>query len=131
MFRLFTDGSSLGNPGQGGSGGVLYWPDGKMETFKYSFTKATTNNIAEYTAVIKGLELAQKYKIESLAIYTDSKLVVNQVKGYWKINAPHLLLLKAEISKLLTPTTTLEWVPRNANKVADKLAKEAALLATI
>lgn len=96
-----------------------------------------TNNIAEYAGFIKVLEwLAQLEEPSETKIYGDSKLVLMQVTGAWRINAPHLLKLCNEAREKLKALhakghqITLEWVPRELNTHADRLSKLAYTEAT-
>ena len=91
-----------------------------------------TNNVAEYEALIHGLEIFSQIEVEccKLHIYGDSKLVINQVFGKWKVNLPHLKLLNnvAEglVRRIGLEYITVTWIPREQNKLADKYAQNAA-----
>ncbi|NQE54190.1 Ribonuclease HI [ANME-1 cluster archaeon GoMg3.2] len=86
-----------------------------------------TNNIAEYTALLTGLTKALELGWKHVIIEGDSKLVINQVKGAWKINKAHLKRLHARVIKELSKfdSYALNWIPRNKNSAADELASKA------
>jgi ribonuclease HI len=87
---------------------------------------AMTNNQAEYHALIEGLKLVDEWKPDRLEIYLDSKLVVEQVRGNWKIKEPDLKRLHAETMGLLRPRQyEISHVPREQNTGADHLANMA------
>ena len=121
----YFDGASRGNPGEAGAGallldggGVTLWecarPLGKR-----------TNNEAEYMALILLLEEVERRNIEA-HIYGDSRLVVKQVTGQWKINEPRLRDLAKRARELLDRTkSSLEWIPREENASADRLSNIA------
>ena len=126
MLILFADGASRGNPGKASLGAVLV-RDGE-EIARISRTLGTrTNNYAEYSAVIAGLE----YVIENnlgpeLLIRMDSKLVVEQLSGRWQIKHPELRELASAAQRLLSQLkATLEWIPREENFLADEAANQA------
>jgi len=87
----------------------------------------TTNNVAEYRALISGLELARTYKPEGLELFVDSELVFCQLRGVYRVKSKHLLPLYRRASKLMamTPNCELRLVPREENTEADKLAGQA------
>ena len=80
------------------------------------YSKAVTNNVGEYRAVILALEEAHRWSIKQVELLTDSQLVVEQVKGNWKVRHKHLLPLRDRVKELLTALNgTLEWIPREEN----------------
>ena len=91
-----------------------------------------TNNVAEYEALIHGLEIFLQIEIEccKLHVYGDSKLVINQVFKNWKVNSSHLKPLnniaKGLVRRIGLEYITAEWIPREENKLADKYAQNAA-----
>ena len=95
-------------------------------------TVQKTNNVAEYEALIHGLEIYSQIKVEGskLHIYGDSKLIINQVFNNWKVNASHLMTLnniaKGLVKKIGREYITATWIPREENKLADKYAQNAA-----
>lgn len=114
-MNVFVDGGSKGNPGEMVIGTVF-----GEDTKEVEWVGFGTCNIAEYKAVIKALRIAKKRKIRELHIMSDSKLVVNQINGSWKINDETLICLAKEAIELLQyfSSCNLEWIPRNKN-IAD------------
>ena len=126
-LTLFTDGACRGNPGQGGAGAVLMSVDGQVVSTAKKFLGHCTNNIAEYRALILGLEEALKHKPDTLRVYLDSELLVRQIQGVYRVKNPALQPLMAEVRALLArfDAWKVEHVPRSENARADKLANEA------
>ncbi len=122
---LNIDGASRGNPGPGGIGVVFAY--GNIKRGYYSFIGNCTNNEAEYTALIKGLNIALENKVGSIKIYTDSELICNQIKGNYKINKENLIKLYNNAIKLIDnfKSFSINYIPREKNKDADKLANIA------
>ncbi len=130
---LHTDGGARGNPGPAGIGVVLADEQGEVIADIAQGLGATTNNVAEYRALIAGLELALERGIAELDVYLDSKLVVSQVLGEWKIKDERLraLAAKAQILMGKFDAITIQHVRREQNAAADALANQgmdAALL---
>ncbi|MDQ5816525.1 MAG: ribonuclease HI family protein [Actinomycetota bacterium] len=130
---LHTDGGARGNPGPAGIGVVLADEHGDVIADIARGIGATTNNVAEYRALIAGLELALERGIADLDVYLDSKLVVSQVLGEWKIKDERLraLAAKAQILMGKFDAITIQHVRREQNAAADALANQgmdAALL---
>jgi ribonuclease HI len=125
-LELFSDGASRGNPGPAAAGVVLK-SGGTIifETGRYLGLR--TNNQAEYLALILALETALRYKPSKVCCYLDSELVVRQIQGRYKVKDPILQKLFARAQKLLSsfPAVTFEHVPREENRLADKLANQA------
>lgn len=123
-----TDGGSRNNPGESGIG-VVICKDGKNIKEISEFLGIQTNNWAEYRAVIRALEEVQKMGLneEKMEIRLDSKLVVEQLNGNWKVKEPTLKPQYERARELLEDLTdaTLVYVPREENKEADALANEA------
>jgi ribonuclease HI len=124
---LYADGAARGNPGPAAIGFVLYDEDGAPVAEVGGVIGETTNNVAEYQALVAGLELARDRGIEALEIRLDSLLLVKQVAGEYRVKASHLKPLHRRVMQLLGGME--EWsighVPREANTVADALANEA------
>ncbi len=118
---LFFDGGSRGNPGSAAGAAVIVMPDGSRHTVSQFLDKAT-NNEAEYTGLIIGLQKATELGIQELEVYGDSNLVVNQVSGFWRIKQSHLRPLADQASSLMKQFSriTLNWVPREQNQLADQ-----------
>ena len=126
-LSLFTDGACRGNPGNGGAGAVLVGKDGEVVGTAKKFLGHCTNNIAEYQALLLGLEEAQKRGATAISIYLDSELLVRQIQGVYRVKNPTLKPLMAGVRTLLDrfDTWQVAHVPRCNNAVADKLANEA------
>ena len=125
-----TDGGSRGNPGPSAVGVYISTKDKKIAELS-DYIGITTNNVAEYTAVIKALEYLINQNIQSTQIdfVLDSELVVKQIKGLYKIKQPHLQDLNFKIKNLIkqlytnsqTKEINFNHVLREKNKVADLL----------
>ena len=125
-YCLYTDGASRGNPGKAGAGIVLVSPKGEVILKKSFFLGEKTNNEAEYLALWLGLKEACKQGIKNLYIFMDSQLVVNHLKGIYKLKAPHLMPIYNQIQQLLKRLSyQIHHIRREDNKLADKLANYA------
>jgi ribonuclease HI len=128
MFKIFTDGGSRGNPGKSAAGGVIYSPDGTIlaEVSQYLGDNKTNNN-AEYQGLILTLEKFLTLGLSGpCTVHLDSLLVVNQVLGLWKVNAPDLIPLHEKAQALVKKIgANIRHVPRNQNKIADALVNLA------
>ena len=127
VVNLYTDGACRGNPGQGGAGAVLVDERGEIVATVRRSLGLCTNNIAEYRALILGLEEALKKRYGRLNIFLDSELLVNQIKGSYKVKNENLKILMLEVRKLLSyfDSYKVEHIDRSKNHMADKLANEA------
>jgi len=126
-LRLFTDGASRGNPGPAGAGVVIEDDQGmRLRTFHRWLGKAT-NNEAEYHAVIEGLKAVSDWKPDRLEVYLDSKLVVEQLNGSYRVKKPELKPLYEQAKRLLGgfDDVVLAHVDRERNRGADALANMA------
>ncbi|OPY07999.1 MAG: 14.7 kDa ribonuclease H-like protein [Syntrophaceae bacterium PtaB.Bin038] len=126
-LTLFTDGACRGNPGQGGAGVVLMTADGQVVSTAKKYLGRCTNNIAEYRALILGLEEALARKPDRLRVYLDSELLVRQIQGVYRVKNPALQPLMTEVRSLLARfgVWEVDHVPRRENALADALANEA------
>lgn len=125
--ELYTDGGARGNPGPAGIGVVL---KGKMQKAKCKIKEyigTTTNNQAEYRALIAGLELACAEGVVELKVFMDSELIVKQMKGEYRVKNADLKPLFAQALGLTNKFTAISFhhIPREKNKEADKLVNEA------
>jgi ribonuclease HI len=124
-----TDGASFGNPGPSGLGVVLHDTEGKILREYFESIGHGTNNRAEYMALLKSIDLAEELGADELEVRSDSLLVVSQVNGLYKIKNSDIksfvkqLFEKIEKTKLKFKIT---HIPRELNKVADKLSKKGA-----
>lgn len=130
-FTLRSDGASQGNPGQAAIGAVLEDESGRVHVRISRRIGVTTNNRAEYLALIAGLKEALRLGAETLDIKLDSQLIVRQLNGRYQ--SRDLKALHKEATQLLRKfrSCTIEHVPRDENKLADALAKRALRRATI
>jgi ribonuclease HI len=109
MIYTNSDGGSRGNPGLGAIGVIVR--DGEKILSRYSekIGKFVTNNVAEYEALIKALELASKHTSEELTCFLDSELVVNQLLGKYRVRKPELLRLFLKVQKLQENFKAIEY----------------------
>jgi len=121
---LFTDGASRGNPGQAGAGAVLYDENDRELAAQSVYLGTCTNNVAEYKALLIGLEEALRLGCTELVIALDSELIVRQIQGRYKVKNETLLGLFNEVQGYLArfDTWTIAHVPRAQNARADQLA---------
>ena len=124
--HVYFDGASRGNPGPAAVGWVLVTGDGIAGEGNARIGE-TTNNDAEYQALIRALEAARDYGLDEVDIRGDSELIVKQVRGEWNTNEPTLRERRVRVRELLTAFDrwSLEHVPREINSRADDLANEA------
>ncbi|MEV7431693.1 MULTISPECIES: bifunctional RNase H/acid phosphatase [unclassified Nocardioides] len=122
-----ADGGSRGNPGPAAYGAVLKdATTGEVIAEDGTTIGRATNNVAEYSGLIAGLELAAAHAPGAeVEVRMDSKLVVEQMSGRWRIKHPDMQPLAREATRLAPPGTTYTWVPRAQNAHADRLANEA------
>ncbi|MEU4096111.1 bifunctional RNase H/acid phosphatase [Streptomyces sp. NPDC026673] len=123
-----ADGGSRGNPGPAGYGAVVRdAATGEVLAEAAEFIGTHTNNVAEYRGLIAGLRAVHGIDPQArVRVRMDSKLVVEQMSGRWKIKHPDMRPLAAEAKTVLPPEqVTYEWIPREKNKHADRLANEA------
>ncbi|MFD9484320.1 bifunctional RNase H/acid phosphatase [Streptomyces sp. NPDC059991] len=128
QFVVEADGGSRGNPGPAGYGAVVLDPvTGETLAEAAEYIGVATNNVAEYKGLIAGLKAAKALDpAAKVRVRMDSKLVVEQMSGRWKIKHPDMKPLAAEAGRILPPAQiTYEWIPREKNKHADRLANEA------
>lgn len=123
-----ADGGSRGNPGPAGYGSVVWSADRStvLAESKQAIGRAT-NNVAEYRGLIAGLDEAAKLGATDVAVSMDSKLVVEQMSGRWKVKHPDLAELHSQARALASRFEQINytWVPRAQNSYADRLANEA------
>ncbi|MEU1477989.1 bifunctional RNase H/acid phosphatase [Streptomyces sp. NPDC005760] len=127
-FIVEADGGSRGNPGPAGYGCVvLDAATGETLVETYEYLGVVTNNVAEYRGLLAGLRAARDLDPSArVHVRMDSKLVVEQMSGRWKIKHPDMKPLALEAGRLFPPgQVTYEWIPREQNKRADRLANEA------
>lgn len=130
-LKAFTDGAARGNPGEAGIGIVLKNQHGVTLHSLKKYLGKTTNNIAEYTALVTLLEFLKKsetLQCTELVVYTDSELMAKQINGIYKVKDADLKLLFQKVKLLLHEAPykfSIEHIPRSLNKEADSLANMA------
>ncbi len=127
---IYIDGASQGNPGPSGVG-VVICEGGKTIKNISSFIGNTTNNVAEYTALIYALQEALVLKAQNLRINTDSELLHRQLKKIYKIKNPNILGLYNQVMHLMPAfkEINIHHIPRENNRGADRLATKAIKVA--
>ena len=120
---LFADGGSRGNPGPAASAAVLLDSSGELLEEIGAYLGVATNNVAEWTALVLGLEAAAKLGIQRLAVRLDSELVVKQLRGEYRVKHAGLQPLHRRAQQLLRSfgEVDVRHVPRKQNVVADRL----------
>ena len=124
---LYVDGACSGNPGPCGSAAVLKDADGTTILERARAFGPATNNVAEYQAIILGLELAAELKPRRLTVRSDSELMVRQLAGQYAVKAQHLRPLIEKVRRLLAPfeSVEIEHISRTLNTEADALSRKA------
>jgi acyl dehydratase/ribonuclease HI len=126
-YTANIDGAARGNPGPAAYGVVIRRPDGATHESLGKYIGRTTNNVAEYYALIAALDYAAASGIKRLRVYSDSQLIVNQIKGLYKVKHPDLRPLHERAKKqgASLESFTITYVPREQNRDADDLANAA------
>jgi ribonuclease HI len=126
-IKLFTDGGSRGNPGPSATGVVITDLEGNVVTNTGKYLGITTNNQAEYQAVLQGLELAKEQGARIVHVYMDSLLVVNQMIGIFKIKNRELWPIHQAIKNLVSQFEKVNFthIPREMNRLADAEVNKA------
>jgi len=126
-LTIYTDGGSRGNPGPAAIGVVIINADGDV-VYEFGATIGTaTNNVAEYRALIRGLEQAAQLGADVVQVRMDSELLVRQMSGVYRIKNPKLMPLAIKARSLINSfdRCDLQHIPRKQNAHADKLANQA------
>lgn len=120
------DGAARGNPGPAGAGAVIQTPDGEVLATVAEGIGETTNNVAEYTAALLGLERASELRASDVLLRSDSHLMIEQLSGRYRVKASHLKPLHAKVLAVAGGFERIryEHVPRERNTHADRLANE-------
>ncbi len=128
-YSLYFDGCSKGNPGLAGAGGVIYKNDEEICTYANFLGDNKTNNEAEYSSLLMGINMAIKHGIKTLYVYGDSQLVINQIIGKYSINSNKLKEYYDNINKKISffDKIIFTHVLRDKNKRADELSNIALL----
>ena len=126
MFKAYTDGGSRGNPGPSAAGGVIFSPEHKQLAEVSKYLGVRTNNYAEYTSLIITLEKCILLNIKNIEVFMDSKLVIEQLNGKWKVKNESLKILFNEVKELLKSFQQFSFkhIKREFNKHADSLVNK-------
>jgi ribonuclease HI len=121
---LWTDGAARGNPGPAGVGAILKTPEGEVLAAESRYLGHTTNNVAEYRALLLGLERAAELGIAVLEVRADSELLIKQLKGEYRVKSEGLKPLFQAARQLISrfSSVKLTHVRRELNSEADRLA---------
>ncbi len=124
---VHIDGASRGNPGPAAAGFVLNDAEGNQLQAKSFFLGQATNNVAEYTGLVKALEAAQELGTKQITVFSDSELLVRQINGEYKVKSEQIKQLFQQAVQLLGKFENykITFVPREKNKNADKLVNQA------
>lgn len=122
-----VDGGSRGNPGPAAIAAVATNPRGEILAERAETIGEATNNVAEYRALLLGIELAKHLGAHEVEFVGDSKLIVEQVRGNWKVKQEHLRPLNEEVGEALRDLGdwSIRHVKRGENERADELLNEA------
>jgi len=125
--RLFTDGGARGNPGPAAYGYVLEAEDGTLLAAHGEAIGVATNNVAEYSALIAGLEKAVELQLPEVEVISDSELMVKQMRGEYRIKNQALQELSRRAAALARTLRSVTYtaVRREHNELADRLVNEA------
>ena len=121
-----VDGGARGNPGPAAVAAVLSSADGELLDSRGELIGEATNNVAEYRAMLLGIELAKSHGATEIELIGDSELIVRQIRGEWKIKNAPLRELRAEVLAALEEFDSwrVRNVPRTRNEAADSLVNE-------
>ena len=124
---IYADGASRGNPGPAAIGATIKDKRGRLITFISQRIGRTTNNQAEYRAIIAALEEAIRLGAKQVDIKTDSELIVKQINGEYRVKKATLKPLYRQVKRLQNQLKgfTITHIPRHQNTEADKLANKA------
>ena len=125
--RLSTDGGARGNPGPAAYGYVLETDDGTVLDARGEKIGVATNNVAEYRALIAGLEAALSHGVTDLDVVSDSELLVKQMRGEYKVKNAALKTLSTQAAALARGLDSVSYIAvrREHNELADRLVNEA------
>lgn len=126
-LSVYVDGASRGNPGRAGIGVVVYDEGKRLRRKLYECIGMATNNVAEYMALIYGLQEALMLRADEVTVYTDSQLLARQVSGEYRVKDKGLLRLFLQVNHLQKgfKNVLVKHISRAENKEADKLANRA------
>jgi len=126
-LTIYTDGASRGNPGEAGAGVIIYNHRGEIIKKIKAYLGITTNNVAEYMALIIALKEALSLQADAIHLFSDSELMVRQMKGIYKVRDRKMQVLSSQAKKLLSHFIHYDIlsIDRGENREADKLANLA------
>ncbi len=126
-LHLHTDGGSRGNPGPAALGVVIKDGDGRVVEAVGEAIGITTNNVAEYRALIRGLQLCRQHNATDVHVHMDSELIVRQMTGIYKIKHPNVVPLAEQVKALHKKFSSVRYahVPRADNTEADAMVNHA------
>lgn len=121
---LHTDGAARGNPGPAGVGVLIQDPSGHTLAEVSDYLGETTNNVAEYRALVRGLQEARRLGATAVEVRTDSELLSRQINGQYRVKSPALAGLFRQVLELKKGFNSfaIMHVPREENRAADRLA---------
>jgi ribonuclease HI len=127
LYRVRTDGASRGNPGPAAIGVAIEDAEGREIASHSEAIGTTTNNVAEYRAVVQGLTMLAGLGASRAEFLLDSELVVRQLNGQYRVKDPKMAVLYAQVRRLAARLgqITFRHIPRHENQRADQLANEA------
>jgi ribonuclease HI len=129
IYEMYFDGCSEGNPGLSSAGAVIYKNGEEIWSNSYFVSNNSTNNVAEYFGLIRGLKRAIKMNIRSLIIKGDSQLIIKQMKGEYQVKSESMIELYniAKEFESQFKNISYEHIYRKYNKRADQLSNEGLL----
>jgi len=124
---IHIDGASRGNPGYAGAGAIIKNSDGIILKKLTKYLGIATNNIAEYNALLLGLQYAKKIDVKSVKVYSDSELLVKQMNGEYRVKHPEIIKMFQKVMTLSSGFDKIIYthIPRESNRDADLLANMA------
>jgi ribonuclease HI len=127
-FRAQIDGAARGNPGPAGAGVYIEAEEDRPAEELFESLGETTNNVAEYRALLLALRRARERKADTVEILSDSLLLVQQVNGIFKVRAPHLIPIVSDAIRRAKSFRrfSIRHIPREQNRKADRLANLGA-----
>jgi ribonuclease HI len=127
VLTIYTDGVARGNPGEGGYGVIIKGSDGNIVEEIGGYIGETTNNFAEYSALVTGLKASMKYRTDKVEVFSDSELMVRQLNGVYKVKSESLIPMYKEAKSIMSllGDVKITHIPREKNKEADILANKA------
>ena len=125
--KVFIDGACRGNPGKAATGIIFCDTNGKVLHQMGYYLGHATNNVAEYMALIRALEKSQELGYKNIEIFSDSQLLTKQIRGEYTVRNQQLKELFKKVKELMNGFSyfSLEYIPREDNTLADRIANQA------